>query len=272
MADVSQPGTALMSAPDDVHVRTDRDDGVATVELVNAKSMNILGSAAIRQLTAEFRAIPSDPDIRVAVLRGSGDRAFIGGADIGEMATLDRAGAETFIRGLAGLCEAVRSCPVPVIARLAGWCLGGGLEVALSCDLRIAAVSARFGMPEVAIGIPSVIHAALMPAMIGASRTAWLLLTGSTIEADRAERWGIVHEVVPESDLDQRIADLTRTLTRYGPHVVRQQKRLLADWYDVDARSAIEDSIRQFGLAFLTGEPQQHMTDFLERQADRARP
>lgn len=255
-----------------VHVRTVRDAGVATVELVNAKSMNILGSAAIRQLTEEFRAIASDPDVRVAVFRGSGDKAFIGGADIGEMVALDRAAAETFIRSLAGLCEAVRSCPVPVIARLSGWCLGGGLEVALSCDLRVAAASAQFGMPEIAIGIPSVIHSALLPAMIGASRTAWLLLSGTTIGADRAERWGIVHEVVPESGLDQRIADLARTLSRYGPHVVRQQKRLLTKWHDMPSRSAIEDSIEQFGLAFLTGEPQQHMTDFLERQANRARP
>jgi enoyl-CoA hydratase len=241
-------------------------DGVATVELVNAKSMNILGSGAIEELTGEFQRLARQGDIRVVVLRGAGDKAFIGGADINEMAALDRVAGEAFIRRLAGLCEAIRACPAPVVARLAGWCLGGGLEVAMSCDLRVAGAGARFGMPEVAAGIPSVIHAALLPAMIGASRTAWLLLTGETIDADTAVRWGMVHEVVPDDELDTRIAGLAARMAGFGPEVVRQQKRLLNKWLDMSPRSAIEDSVEQFGLAFLTGEPQHFMKAFLERR------
>lgn len=244
-----------------------RDGGTAIVELVNAKSMNILGRDAIEQLTATFGDLAREDEIRVVVLRGFGDRAFIGGADINEMARLDRAGAEAFIRELAGLCEAIRACPAPVIARLAGWCLGAGLEVAMSCDLRVAATGARFGMPEVAVGIPSVIHAALLPPMIGASRTAWLLLTGETIDSDTAERWGIVHQVVPGEEIDARVAALAGRIAGFGPAAVRQQKRLLNKWLDMNPRSAIEDSVEQFGLAFLTGEPQHHMDAFLERRA-----
>jgi enoyl-CoA hydratase/carnithine racemase len=174
-----------------------------------------------------------------------------------------------FIRRLAGLCEAIRECPVPVIARLAGWCLGGGLEVAMSCDLRIAESGAKFGMPEVAVGIPSVIHSALMPALIGASHTAWLLLTGDTIDADTAAAWGLVHEVVAAEQLDARIAQLTTKLSGFGPQAVRQQKRLLNNWFDLTVHGAIEDSIEQFGLAFLTGEPQRHMRAFLMRKNKR---
>ncbi|SPM34361.1 Enoyl-CoA hydratase/carnithine racemase [Mycobacterium rhizamassiliense] len=247
-------------------VRVGRDGGVATIELINSKSLNIVGSGAIGELTEAFRAIGHDDDVRVVVLRGAGDQAFIGGADVNEMVELDRASGEAFIRRLAGFCEAIRQCPVPVIARLAGWCLGGGLEVAMCCDLRIAELGAKFGMPEVAVGIPSVIHAALMPALIGASHSAWLLLTGETIDAATASTWGLVHQVVAPDALDARIGELTTKLTGYGPHAVRQQKRLLNKWFDMTIHGAIEDSVEQFGLAFLTGEPQAHMRAFLSRK------
>ncbi len=247
-------------------VKLDRDDGLVTVELVNSRPLNIIGSGAITELTEVFQAVRQDDDARVVVFRGTGDKAFIGGADINEMVTLDRSTAEAFIRRLAGLCEAIRQCPVPVIARLAGWCLGGGLEVAMCCDLRIAEAGATFGMPEVAVGIPSVIHSALMPALIGASHAGWLLMTGETIDAPTADTWGLVHEVVAPGALDGRIAELATTLAGYGPHAVRQQKRLLTKWFDMTVHGAIEDSVEQFGLAFLTGEPQEHMRKFLSRK------
>ena len=258
-----------MTVPAQGFVRCRQADGVVTVELVNAKSMNILGSAAIEELTAEFRRLSREDGCRVVVLRGSGDKAFIGGADINEMAGLDQAAGEAFISRLAALCEAVRACPSPVIARLSGWCLGAGLEVAVSCDLRVAGTGATFGMPEVTVGIPSVIHAALIPAMIGASRAAWLLLTGETIDAGTAANWGLVHDVVPDGDLDARIAQLAARMAGLGPEAVRQQKRLLNEWIDMTPRRAIEDSVTQFGLAFLTGEPQRYMARFIERQAAR---
>lgn len=260
-----------MTVPAQGFVRRRQADGVATVELVNAKSMNILGSAAIEELTDEFRRLAREEDCRVVVLRGAGEKAFIGGADINEMAGLDQAAAEAFISRLAALCEAVRACPVPVIARLSGWCLGAGLEVAVSCDLRVAGAGATFGMPEVAVGIPSVIHAALIPAMIGASRAAWLLLTGETIDAGRAASWGLVHDVVPDDELETRIARLAARMAALGPQAVRQQKRLLNEWVDVTPQRAIADSVAQFGLAFRTGEPRQYMTRFIERQAARKR-
>ncbi|MGH3296772.1 MAG: enoyl-CoA hydratase [Trebonia sp.] len=258
-----------MTAPAQRFVRCRQADGVTTVELVNAKSMNILASQAIEKLTAEFRRLAREDGCRVIVLRGAGDKAFIGGADINEMAGLDRAAGEAFISRLATLCEAVRACPAPVIARLSGWCLGAGLEVAVSCDLRVAGAGATFGMPEVAMGIPSVIHAALIPAMIGASRAAWLLLTGETIDAGTAATWGLVHDVAPDNELDARIAQLAARMAALGPQAVRQQKRLLNEWIDLTPRRAIEDSITQFGMAFLTGEPQHYMTQFMERQAAR---
>jgi enoyl-CoA hydratase len=247
-------------------VSVGRDGGVVAIELINSEPLNIIGSAAVEELTEAFRALAHNDDVRVVVLRGAGEKAFIGCADINEMVTLDRSSGEAFIRRLAGLCEAIRECPVPVIARLAGWCLGGGLEVAMCCDLRIAESGAKFGMPEVAVGIPSVIHAALMPALIGASHSAWLLLTGETIDATTAVTWGLVHEVVAADVLDARIAELTAKLAGFGPHAIRQQKRLLNKWFDMTVQGAIEDSVEEFGRAFLTGEPEHHMQAFLSRK------
>jgi enoyl-CoA hydratase len=106
----------------------------------------------------------------------------------------------------------------------------------------------------------------LMPALIGASHATWLLLTGETIDATTAATWGLVHEVVGADALDTRIAELAAKLGGYGPHAVRQQKRLLNKWFDMTVDGAIEDSVEQFGLAFLTGEPQRHMQDFLARK------
>ena len=235
-----------MNTTENRFVRIGREDGVVTIELINSKALNIVGSGAIDELTEAFRVTSEDDDVRAVVLRGAGEKAFI--------------------RRLAGFCEAIRQCPVPVIARLSGWCLGGGLEVAMCCDLRIAESGARLGMPEVAVGIPSVIHSALMPALIGASHATWLLLTGETIDATTAATWGLVHEVVAADALDTRIAELAAKLGGYGPHAVRQQKRLLNKWFDMTVQGAIEDSVEQFGLAFLTGEPQRHMQDFLSRK------
>jgi enoyl-CoA hydratase/carnithine racemase len=136
----------------------------------------------------------------------------------------------------------------------------------MCCDLRITEPGAKFGMPEVAVGIPSVIHAALMPALIGASHSAWMLLTGETIDAKTAATWGLVHEVVAADAFDARIAELAARLAGFGPHAVRQQKRLLNKWFDMTVRGAIDDSVEQFGMAFLTGEPQRHMQAFLSRK------
>src|SRR6201994_657499 len=144
--------------------------GVVRLTIRNAGSLNILGSAVITAVREGIEKLAGDRTIRVLVLAGQSEKSMIGGADIKEMATLDQKSAEAFISRLRDLCEAVRAFPAPVIARLPGWCLGGGLEVAAACDIRISAHDARFGMPEVRVGIPSVIHAALLPRLLGWAR------------------------------------------------------------------------------------------------------
>ncbi|MDK3023738.1 enoyl-CoA hydratase [Cupriavidus taiwanensis] len=240
--------------------------GIATVTIREAGSLNILSTPVIASLTRAIEALAANDAVRVLVLRGTGDKGFIGGADIKEMAALDRASAEAFISGLRRLCDAVRHLPVPVIARMPGWCLGGGLELALACDIRIAADNAQLGMPEVKVGIPSVIHAALMPRLIGNARTAWMLLTGEISDAAEALQWGLVSRVVPLDGLDQEVERVAALLAGFGPVAVRQQKRLLREWEDAPLEVSIDNSVTEFGSAFDTGEPQQHMATFLNRK------
>jgi len=247
------------------HARADVDAaGIATLTMQDAGVLNILSTPVIDGLREALARLREDDSVRVLVLRGASERAFVAGADIAEMAALDEPKAQRFISNLRDLCNAVRHFPVPVIARIPGWCLGGGLEFALACDLRVSADDAQFGMPEVKVGIPSVIHAALMPQLIGAANSAWMLLTGELIDARRAQDWGLVNAAVPRAELDGVIRKLAEGFAALGPAALRQQKKLLRRWETMSVDEAIEDSVAEFGAAFNTGEPQKFMNAFLE--------
>jgi enoyl-CoA hydratase/carnithine racemase len=245
---------------------TRSSNGIAQLVICNAGPLNIVNSAVIHGVCDGLNQLAADKSLRVLVMRGSGEKSFIGGADIKEMATLDQASAETFITGLRDLCEAVRRFPVPVIARLKGWCLGGGLEVAAACDLRIASQDAQFAMPEVKVGIPSVIHAALLPRLVGWGRARWLILTAATIDAATALNWGLVDRVANGGDLDAAIAEAATAIAACGPEAMHSQKALLRQWEELPLTESIDLSVGVFGQAFLTGEPQHHMRAFLDRK------
>ncbi|MCA0239950.1 MAG: enoyl-CoA hydratase/isomerase family protein [Proteobacteria bacterium] len=237
--------------------------GIATVTLRHAGRLNILGTPVIADARRAFEQLAAHEDLRAVVLRGTGDKAFVAGADIKEMAALEPGSARRFIDGLRGLCEAVRHCPVPVIARIPGWALGGGLELAAACDIRIASNRAQFGMPEVKVGIPSIIHAALLPRLIGQARAGWLLLTGDPIDAAQALQWSLVDAVVPHERLDDEVQRMAQHFAALGPKVLRQQKRLLREWQQTDLDSAIARGVDEFAAAFATGEPAAFMAPFL---------
>ena len=244
----------------------ERDGGtIAYVTVDREARLNVLNGALIEGLAGIFRTLADDASLRAVVLSGSGERAFIGGADIHEMAALDPAGAEAFITRLHEACAAIRACPVPVIARIRGYCLGAGLEVAASCDLRVAADGATFGMPEVRVGIPSVIEAALLPALIGWGRTRELLYTGGSIDADEALAARLVEAVVPPGDLDAVVEERLAGIFAAGPRAVRAQKALIARWEELPLGAAIEAGIAAFRAAYESDEPHAMMRAFLER-------
>ncbi len=232
---------------------------VAFLRVVRPEKLNVLNAALMTALRDALRVLAEDDALRAVVIEGEGARAWIGGADIREMATLDAAGARQLITLLHDTCDAARRCPVPVVAAIRGWALGGGLELAASCDLRIATVGARFAMPEVRIGIPSVIEARLLPMLIGWGRARRLLLTGETIDAARAEAWGLVEEVVAEDMLEAAVGRVLDAILANAPRAVRAQKRLIAGWEEQSGPAAIAASVSAFAASFADGGPQARM-------------
>ena len=244
--------------------------GVARLTVANDAKLNTLNAALLDEAIAALRELANHPGLRAAVLTGEGERAFIGGADIGAMAAIETpAEAEAFIRRVHGICAAIRDLPVPVIARINGWCLGAGLEVAAACDMRIAVRDAKFGMPEVRVGIPSVVEAALLPGLIGWGRTRRLLLLAETISAADALAWGLLEEVAHRERVDARVEAWITNLLAAGPEALRAQKALIRQWEDRPISEAIAAGITAFAASWKTDEPKRMMRAFLEEQKAR---
>lgn len=250
-----------------VHISTtieQRDGGaVARITIDNVRKLNVIGTEAMRDLAVAMRAASEVADLRVVVLRGAGERAFIGGADINEMAGLTPGTARVLITSLHLACVAIRACPVPVIARLQGYTLGGGLEVAAACDMRIAGASAKFGMPETRVGIPSVIEAALLPQLVGWGVARRIMLTGEVFGAVQAERWGLVEEVVADDALDAAIDRMVGDVMACGPRAVRMQKALMQEWETLSPAGAIQAGVECFVESWRGPEPARMMAAFL---------
>lgn len=239
---------------------------VASVSIAAAHRLNLLDSALMRRFAEAMAALSGEERLHAVVLSGAAPRPFVGGADIREMGALrDGAEARAFIELVHGCCRAVRDCPVPVIARIEGYALGAGLELAAACDLRIAASDARFGMPEVRVGIPSVVEAALLPMLIGWGRTRRLLLLGEIIGASEALEWGLVERVAPASGLDGAVEEWLGHLDAAGPAALRSQKALMRQWENLPADRAIAAGIDAFAAAWNSDEPARMMRGFLDR-------
>jgi enoyl-CoA hydratase len=244
----------------------DRKQGhIAYVTIDNVRRLNVMNGALMDALAETLAKLAGDEALRAVVLTGAGPKAFTAGADINEMATIDNAAsARAFIMRLHRCCDAIRNLPVPVIARIHGYCFGGGLEIAAACDVRIASEAATFGMQEVKIGIPSVIEAALLPALIGWGRTREILYLGETFSAADALAWRLVERVVPAAALDQAVEDWIGKLLTSAPRAVRLQKRLIRQWEDLPLSAAVAAGIDAFAASYETGEPITMMRGFLE--------
>lgn len=240
---------------------------VARVVFDNARRLNVLNPPALLDLTEAFLGLAREEELRAVVFSGAGGRAFIGGADINHMAAMRQAeDGRRFITMIHKLCQAIRDCPVPVICRMEGYTLGAGLEVAAACDMRIAADNAHFGMPEVRVGIPSVVEAALLPRLIGWGRTSWMLLTAENIDAATADRWGMVEQVVPVARLDAAIDRCVAAIVDGTPKAVRAQKRLMRRWERLPLDEAVQAGIDAFAQSVSDGEHIERMTAFANRK------
>jgi enoyl-CoA hydratase/carnithine racemase len=239
---------------------------VAFVTVDNQRRLNCLSTPLIVGLAEAFARLGADSALRAVVLSGAGDRAFIGGADLNELKSLTPETARAFITRLHQACRAIRECPAPVIARIGGYCLGAGLELAAACDLRAAAEAAQLGMPEVQMGIPSVIEAALLPGLIGWGRTRELLLTGAMISAADALAMGLVQKVAPAAGLGAAVEAWLDAIGRAPPEAVRAQKALMNRWERATLDESIYAGIDALSDAYATDAPRQAMQAFLARK------
>jgi enoyl-CoA hydratase/carnithine racemase len=212
---------------------------VRHVFLDRPEKANALTSAALDGLRLQFEQLRDDPDVRVVVLGGKG-KTFCGGADVAELKALTAQTAGAFVEKIHKVCAAIRELSVPVVAQLHGAVIGAGLEIAAACDLRVAAEGTKFSMPEVRLGIPSVVEAALLPRLMGCGRAAWLVLTGEAIDARRALEWGLIEEIADNTDA------LVQRLLAADPQALRVQKQLLQLWEEASLATSVAASIERF--------------------------
>ena len=220
------------------------EGGVARIFLNRPEKVNALHSALLDSLLEAIRNIGADEKVRIVVLGGHG-KAFCGGADVNELSRLDASTAGAFVGRIHAVCAALRRLPVPVVARLHGTVIGAGLEIAAACDVRIAAEDTRFSMPEVRLGIPSVVEAALLPRLMGSGRAAWLVLTGEAIDARRALEWGLIEEIGDDAALEI----LLEKLLKGEREALRMQKQLLQLWDEAPLAESVANSIQLFAEA-----------------------
>jgi enoyl-CoA hydratase len=239
---------------------------VATVTVNNPGQRNALGNAGKRELSEAIERVSATDGLRVVVLTGAGDKSFIGGANLKEMSGFVRHDASEGPTLTHRVCEAIRRTPVPVIARVNGWCLGAGLEIAASCDMRAAADTARFGMPEVLFGLPSGMEACLLPQLIGWGKTRELVFTGRHIDCAEAMACHLVERVAAPDKLDEAVEDWVAAILRAGPHAIRAQKELVRDWERMSISDAVQQGIRAVAAAHGSDEAKGLMGAFLKRK------
>ena len=241
-----------MTAPTQPAITTFVDDGVRWIVFDRPEKRNALTIADIRELSR----IVADPGAgtRALVFTGAGDRAFCAGVHTATFVDLGPAGARAFISELRDCLAAVRTSPLPTAAVVRGYCLGAGFELALACDLRVSTPDSQFGLPEVKVGIPSVIDAALLPAHVGLAMAKEIILTGDPYPAAEMYRLGLLNRVVPAARLREETEELLGRMTRHTQVAVASQKRLFEIWHNRPLADAIDESVDEFASVFASPE------------------
>tara|TARA_B110000116_G_scaffold236621_1_gene222349 strand:+ start:1432 stop:2220 length:789 start_codon:yes stop_codon:yes gene_type:complete len=258
-----------MNMRDEV-VLTERLGAVATVTVNRPGVLNALNTETVATLTEVLSGLADDVDVRCVVLTGAGDRAFIAGADITEMANLTPVGAKAMADAGHRLCTLIESLGKPVIASVNGFALGGGCEVAMACTLRIAATTAKFGQPEIGLGlIPGFGGTQRLPRLVGRGRGLELLLTGRPIAADEAWRIGLVNRVVSPEALADEVSTLAATLAGQAPAAVRLILETVRRGLDMSLDEASAFEATAFGLVNGTDDAREGKQAFTEKRKPR---
>ncbi len=237
-------------------VLVDSDDKVLRITLNRPEKLNAITPDDIAAL---HDAVADTRDLRAIVFSGSGGRAFNAGMHVDSFGAMNAETAETFISGVRDLMRAVRTCPAVTICAIDGYCLGFGFELSLACDLRIATTRSSFGLPEIKVGVPSVIDAALLQQYVGLSLAKEMILTGDIYPVDALRSTGICNAVVEPDELVVATDRMIRRVTGHTDVVVASQKRLLEIWQNTSLVDGIDLSVKEFAAVLADPETHAHL-------------
>lgn len=254
-----------MTDPTNVRVETDGDAAVVTID--RQEKLNALNAEVVRELGRAFDALRDDDSVRGVILIGAGEKAFVAGADIGVLAEMDSLSGVEVSREGQVIFRAIERFPKPVVAAVGGFALGGGCELALACHVRIASENARFGLPEVGLGIiPGYGGTIRLARLVGLGRAIELTLTGDMIDAERAEQIGLVSSVVPREALLDEAKKLLGRMTKNGPVAIRMALESIYGALDATTEDALNHESSLFGLLASTEDMKEGMAAFMAKR------
>ncbi len=246
---------------------TDLQDGIMTITINRPDKMNALNKDVISELSQAMDEVMSNADVKTVILTGAGEKAFVAGADISEFTSLDAAGGAALAKtGQDGVFNKIENCPKPVIAAVNGFSLGGGCELAMSCHFRIASENAKFGQPEVNLGlIPGYGGTQRMTQLIGKGKTMELMMTGDMIGAADAQALGLVNHVVPQAELLGKAKEILQKIQTKAPIAIAKVISCVNDAAKADP-SGFDNEVARFGECFATEDMREGTTAFLEKR------
>ena len=248
------------------YITYETEGRVGIITLSREKALNALNTAVLAELGEVLDGVDLN-EIRCLILTGAGEKAFVAGADIGEMSSLTRAEGEAFGKKGNDLFRRLETFPIPIIAAINGFALGGGCEIAMSCDIRLCSDNAIFGQPEVGLGItPGFGGTQRLARLVGAGVAKQMIFTGRNIKADEAYRIGLVNEVHPAAELMAAAKKMAALIARNAPIAVRNAKKAINDGLDVDMDTALVVEEKMFGDCFESADQIEGMTAFLEKR------
>ena len=246
----------------------EKDGAVGSLTINRPKSLNALNPATLHEIAACLQDVRRDQSIHCLIITGEGDRAFIAGADIAAMVSMTALEGKAFAALGLSVLRTLEELPIPVIAAVNGFALGGGTELALACDLIIAADKAKFGQPEINLGvIPGFGGTQRLARRIGLPRARELIYSGDMIDAETALRYGLVNKVVPLADLMSEAKVLAHKLAAKPPVAIRQAKAAINTGIDLDLENGCRFENEAFALTFATADKVEGMKAFLQKRA-----
>ncbi|HUT68451.1 MAG TPA: enoyl-CoA hydratase-related protein [Dehalococcoidales bacterium] len=245
----------------------EKADGIARVTLNRPESLNALNSTVYNELYDVFEAIENDADVRVVILTGSGEKAFAAGSDVVEMKNMNTLDIQKFVGTIRKASDRIYNLTKPTIAAINGYALGGGCELSMCCDLRICSEKARFGQPEINLGlIPGACGTQRLPRLIGAAKAKELIFLGDMIDAATALNLGLVNKVVPPEKLIEEAMEWAKKLASKSSPVLAMAKMAINTGIDTDVNSGLNIEARCVALCFATEDQKEGMKAFLEKR------